>query len=476
MATRFKGPMCDLQRGSSCQAAALMIALVLAIASGCQKQASTDQGGATASDSTTASQLLERLAKTYRSAASYEDAGELRLSVQTAEGEAEQSPAIPFSVAFRKPGDIRIHALQASIVASQGELHASVDSLSNQVLVQPCAAPLTSDALFSDEMLLAAVTGQVDVSMPQLALLLSDDAIERLTAGASPRKLEDAEFNGAACYRVAVDGPRGVCVFWISKADGLLAKFEFGTDDLRKKFNVPRCDLWAEFNGARADRPIADNAFRFAVPEGAQQLKRLLPPPPVAPAPMLGKKPEAFTFVGLDGKPVNRESLKNKVVVLDMWATWCGWCFKGLPNLEQVYERYRGNRQVVILAVNKDEPTVSDANVNESFAKAQLTIPIVRDPTRLTDKVFGVQMLPTMVVLGTDGSVQDYRVGYDEALAETLPGKIEKLLVGANLADDALETYRQAQAEYDKQLSEALADIQPPSENNEVARKPGQPK
>ncbi len=449
--------------------------LGLAVFSGCQQHAENEPGAtAAAPDNVTAAELVERLAKTYRQAQSYEDAGELRLAVETAEGEAEQSPPIPFSVAFRRPGDIRIHALQASVVTSNGKLRASVDSLENQVLVQPCAAPLTAEALLGDEMLAAAVSGQLDVALPQLTLLLADDAVERLTSGASPRRLDDAQLNGETCYRVAVDGPRGTNVFWISKADGLLWKYEFGTDDMRKKFQVARCNLWAEFNGARVDRPIVDEAFRFAVPEGAKQLKRLLPPPPVAPAPVLGKKPEAFTFVDLKGKPVSRDALRNKIVVLDMWATWCGWCFRGLPNLEQVYARYRDNNRVLILAVNKDEPAVSDANVSESFAKANLTIPIVRDPSRLSDKVFGVEMLPTMVVLGTDGSVQDFRVGYDESLAETLPAKIDKLLSGANLAADTLQQYRQAQAEYDKQLADALVDADSASDSDEVARKPGQ--
>ncbi len=474
MAAPSVRPTRDIRRGLVCGAVASVMALELMILSGCQKQAASEQAStAAAPESITAAELVERLAKTYRQVESYEDAGELRLAVETAGGEAEQSPSIPFSVAFRKPGEIRVHALQASIVASGGQLRASVDSLANQVLVQTCAAPLTAEALLADEMLAAAVSGQLDVTMPQLTLLLADDAIERLTAGASPRRLDDAEFNGLACFRVAVDGPQGTSVFWISKADGLLCKYEFGTDEMRKKFQVARCNLWAEFNGARANRPIADDAFRFAVPDGAKQLKRLLPPPPASPAPMIGKKPEAFTLVDLKGRPVSRDAFKNKVVVLDMWATWCGWCFRGLPHLEQVYDRYRDNKQVIILAVNKDEAAVSDANVGESFAKAQLTIPIVRDPSRLTDKVFGVEMLPTMVVLGADGSVQDYRVGYDESLAETLPGKIEKLLAGANLAEDALEAYRRAQAEYDQKLADALADNAQADEASEVARKPG---
>jgi thiol-disulfide isomerase/thioredoxin len=242
---------------------------------------------------------------------------------------------------------------------------------------------------------------------------------------------------------------------------------------LKARFQVARCELWAEFKGARADREIAAQAFQFAVPEGAKLLKRFLPPPPNAPAPLLARAPEDFSFVDLDGQTVTRESLQGKVVVLDMWATWCGWCFKGLPNLQEVYQRYRSSDKVAILAVNKDAPAMSDAKVRQAFENAQLTIPVVRDAAQITDKVFAIQVLPTMVVLGTDGTVQDYRVGYDAELATTLPAKIEKLLAGENLAQQQLAEYQQALEEYDQQLQKALVsgEANNPDEP-EVARKP----
>ena len=77
-----------------------------------------------------------------------------------------------------------------------------------------------------------------------------------------------------------------------------------------------------------------------------------------------------------------------------------------------------------------------------------------------------------MVVLGTDGTVQDFRLGYDAELAKTLPEKINQLLAGENLAQKDLEKYQQAQKEYDERLSHELVENQAGAADNRSAAAP----
>ena len=81
--------------------------------------------------------------------------------------------------------------------------------------------------------------------------------------------------------------------------------------------------------------------------------------------------------------------------------------------------------------------------------------------------------LPTSVILGTDGTIQDYHVGYDANLVETLPQKIEKLLNGENLAQQELDVFHQEQLDYERRLAEVLVEASGPAEEEaaEVARK-----
>ncbi|MGD9724237.1 MAG: redoxin domain-containing protein [Pirellulales bacterium] len=400
--------------------------------------------------------LLNEMVETYRNANTYQDAGELHIDVVYQGGEKESSGAIPFSVAFERPNKIRVHSLAASVVADGQLLRASVNALEGQVLQKPDPETLSLGAIEADTMLTQAMRGNVGVAQPQLELLLSEDPLAKIGGGAAPKLLADAEFLGEMCHRVAYPGENGSSVLWISPATKLLVKFEFPVDAFAQKHSLAEARIEADFKGAKVGAQIAADAFKFDVPEGSKLLTRFLPAPPDAPSPMLGQKVGDFSFVDAQGESVSPQSLTGKIVVLDLWATWCGWCFEGFPNLQKVYDQYKDNDKVAILAVNTDDVTVSDEKVRASFAKARLTIPIVRDSKRMADAAFQIQGLPTMIILGADGAVEEYHIGFDANLATTLPAKLEELLAGKSLAKQEREKYEQELAEYQKQESEAL--------------------
>ncbi len=415
---------------------------------------------------------LATLAERYRKAASYQDAGELRFLVDGApEGEFR---SLPFSVSLERPNRLRIHALDTTSVSDGEWIHSVVQSLPGQVLVRKCPAELTASELMSDEMLDKAMHGQLGVDLPQLLLLSGDQPLETLTSECTPRQLSDSEFQGKKCWRIALEGPAGKSELWIEQQSGLLVKYEFPLDEIRKQFPLAR--LWAEFRGAAVNESINPVAFEMEVPEDVKLVKQFVMPPPPAPPALLAKPVDKFTFVTLDGTALGRESLAGKVVVLDLWATWCGWCFEGLPLLEQVYQQYKDNDQIAFLAVSKDDLALSNAKVEEAFKNHNLTIPIARDQEQLTDRVFALQGLPTTVVLGRDGTVQDYHIGYDPQLPQTLPAKLDKLLAGENLAQAELDAYEAEKKEFERRLTEVLVDAHEAPNDSEIAGRAVPPK
>ncbi len=410
-------------------------------------------------------QRLDELAARYGEAKSYQDAGELRFLVDGAPEEEFRS--LPFSVAFEQPNRVRIHALDTTSVADGKRLTSVVQSLPGQVLVRDCPEKLTLESLMSDEMLRDAMRGQLQVEMPQLQLLTSAEGLATLARESTPTQLSDSEFLGSKCWRIALDGPAGRSVMWIDQTSGLLVKYEFSLEEIRKRFPLAR--LWAEFRGAKINDSINAVAFQTELPEEVKLVSKLIMPPPNEPHPMLGKPVESYSFLTLDGTALGNQSLAGKVVVLDMWATWCGWCFEGLPLLNKVYGQYAENDQIAFLAVSKDDSTVTNAAVKEAFQKHDLVLPIVRDHEQVTDRVFQVEGLPTTIVIGRDGTIQDYHIGYDPNLAQTLPAKLEKLLTGENLAKAELEAYELQKQEFEARLSEVLIEPEQPAADSAAA-------
>ncbi|WP_443936576.1 TlpA family protein disulfide reductase [Pedobacter sp. MW01-1-1] len=69
-----------------------------------------------------------------------------------------------------------------------------------------------------------------------------------------------------------------------------------------------------------------------------------------------GEDAYAFSFPDKDGKTVTSESLKGKVVLVDVWATWCGPCRQEIPHLKKLEEEMKG-KDVQIISLSTDAVT-----------------------------------------------------------------------------------------------------------------------
>jgi thiol-disulfide isomerase/thioredoxin len=137
-------------------------------------------------------------------------------------------------------------------------------------------------------------------------------------------------------------------------------------------------------------------------------------------------------LVTLDGKEIDTASLKGKVVIVDFWATWCGPCKRGLPLLQEFASSMKDNDKVVVYPVNVWERAEDDAKrvelVKTFWNDAKYTMPTLLDMSNEYVGAYGVSGIPTMIIIGPDGTIADIHVGFDEKLVENLTAKVKKLL------------------------------------------------
>ncbi|HEY5315012.1 MAG TPA: redoxin domain-containing protein [Pirellulales bacterium] len=422
----------------------------------------------------TAREVLQRMVAAYHQAKTYADGGEARITY-TADGR-NFNDAFNFSVTLERPNNVRVNVYTCNLVCDGKRLQAAIEELPDQVLSVPAPERLVTSDIFRNEPLYKTMAEQVAGGPIQLALLLDDEPpLPGLVGEQVPKLLEPMKHPDGPCYRVQIDGDAGKLVFWIDRNSFVLRRMELPTkelyDALSQQAKVSDLSVVADFKGARFDEPIDPVAFQFVVPEGAKlvdDFRLIQRPEPVSN--LLGKPIPEFTFTTLDGKPLTRDSLAGKVAVIDFWATWCSPCFQSLPNLEAVYQQFKDRENVAFVAVSLDQPktpgaaaqpaggsqdeqpTASNEEVAEAFKAAGLHIPIARDLKQFASVSFGVQQIPNMFILGPDGRLQDHEIGYNPELAKELPERIEKLLAGKNIFDDARRRYDEQLREYEAQF------------------------
>jgi peroxiredoxin len=107
-----------------------------------------------------------------------------------------------------------------------------------------------------------------------------------------------------------------------------------------------------------------------------------------------------FTLADLDGKPWTLKDQRGKVVLLNFWATWCPPCRKEMPDLEKLYQQFKG-QGLVILAISDEAP----GKVLPFVAQQKVTYPILLDPGRKVNELFQIQGIPKTFVYARNGKL-----------------------------------------------------------------------
>lgn len=139
----------------------------------------------------------------------------------------------------------------------------------------------------------------------------------------------------------------------------------------------------------------------------------------------IGDAAPAFSTVTTDNAPVSLNSYKGKVLLLNLFATWCPPCRAELPLVEKdIWQKYKG-KGLAVLVVGREHST---AEIKEFKTKQKLTVPMAGDPKREVFNKFASKGIPRNFVIGKNGQVVFTSVGYTEADFAALKQCIESEL------------------------------------------------
>ncbi len=131
-------------------------------------------------------------------------------------------------------------------------------------------------------------------------------------------------------------------------------------------------------------------------------------------------QPFEMKFTALDGRQVDVQAMKGKVVLIDFWATWCGPCVAELPNVLAVYERLH-DRGFEIVSISFDSDR---AKLEKFITDRKMPWPQYFDGKGWNNEFgrkWGVRAIPMMMLVDKKGIFRSYT-------RQELAGDVEKLL------------------------------------------------
>ncbi|SNR51929.1 TlpA family protein disulfide reductase [Hymenobacter mucosus] len=202
-------------------------------------------------------------------------------------------------------------------------------------------------------------------------------------------------------------------------------------------FSKPSWSTTAQWLGVAAFLLVLTTDLRTPVLGGVQrgllatglwrpELPSTSAPLPLQPA--AGTYPHNVPLLSLDGKTTNLRDLQGKVVLLNLWASWCPPCVAEMPSLQKLYNQV-DKRKVAFVMLSLDQ---NPEKARRLVARKGYTFPVYF-PVAGLPAAFESEAIPTTIVLGPDGQIAARHEGMADYDTPEFKQALEKLAGPAQL-------------------------------------------
>ena len=266
----------------------------------------------------------------------------------------------------------------------------------------------------------------VDILSPGLQLFMPMMSIGKTTQDDS---LPPIQPGTAMILRSKIDGqpmellqmglqgmPGSKLQMWVNPKTHLMRRFA-----LMMKSPQGMVGIHEDYLIKSINKPIPSAMFRISPPKNAKLVDEFVTPEQQqeqdTTAKYVGKPAPDFTLKDTTGKDVTLSGYKGHVVLLDFWATWCGPCQITMPIFEQIHNEYSDQGLIVVGVNTWDTEKALAPYLKENATKYtfQILVDPATDPNQsVATKLYGVQGIPTTLIIDKNGVVQAYLVGVHE--------------------------------------------------------------
>ncbi|MDA3941089.1 MAG: TlpA disulfide reductase family protein [Spirochaetia bacterium] len=135
-----------------------------------------------------------------------------------------------------------------------------------------------------------------------------------------------------------------------------------------------------------------------------------------------------FSAENLEGKQISLSSQKGKVILLNLWATWCPPCRAEMPSMERLYQKLNDPNFTILAIATPTPPKETREKIIDFVDENGYTFPVLIDDSKEISYQYGSGSIPTSWIIDAEGKVLARFVGAMEWDSELMLEVFEELI------------------------------------------------
>lgn len=142
----------------------------------------------------------------------------------------------------------------------------------------------------------------------------------------------------------------------------------------------------------------------------------------------VGSQAPEFAAATVDATPVRKTlaDYQGKVILLNVWATWCVPCVVEMPSIQKLHEQF-ADRGLQVIAVSVDDAG-GEEKIRNFLVEHRLTFLVLHEPTGAIQRAYQTTGVPETFVIGADGVIRKKVIGISDWSSEANRALIAQLL------------------------------------------------
>lgn len=125
---------------------------------------------------------------------------------------------------------------------------------------------------------------------------------------------------------------------------------------------------------------------------------------------LVGQRPPNIQLSTLGDKSFKLTDYKNKIVILNFWATWCPPCKAEMPDMQEFYENHK-DEGVEVIAVNLTSAEKSKEDVQKFIDEYNIQFTIPLDQTGAAGQQYEIYSIPSSFIIDRNGTIRQRVIG-----------------------------------------------------------------